>query len=143
MADLAASWWRISRAERLAAFASFPRNGLYVALFNTALAGLLTGIGFGGAFLGNFVFAQCIGLLAWLVADGSRRMLWPGRLPPPGPMLVLMLVTVAFAWPAGTWLASALIDRPVHTNAQTTSLLITIASAFAFGVYLRQRERAA
>ncbi len=57
---------------------SLVRRSVYVIAFNTAIAAILTGVGYGGAtFWESFVHSQSIGLLAWLICDGGRRLLWP------------------------------------------------------------------
>jgi len=132
-----------TRPERLTAFASLPRNGLYTALFTTGIAALLTAVGFGGSFAGNFVYSQCIGLPAWLLCDGGRRLLWPGKLSPAAPMMALMGVSLVLAWLGGTWLAAVLLGRPMRAEIQMTSLLVTAAGGFIAALYFREREKAA
>lgn len=132
-----------TRPDRLAAFASLPRNGVYTAIFSTGIAAVLTAVGFGGSFTGNFVYSQCIALPAWLLCDGGRRLLWPGKLSPAIPMMGLMAVSLVLAWLGGTWLAAVLLGHPMRAEIQTTSLLITAAGGFMAALYFREREKAA
>src|SRR6266700_954123 len=96
-----------------AACHTLPRNGLLVLVFNTVIAALLTGLGVGGGgFGGHLVYSHSIGLTAWLLADGGRRLLWPNR-PVPAPLLVLVFtVAMLIGWLAGTSLAAYLLGHP-------------------------------
>jgi len=133
------------RSERLAAFSSLPWNGLYTAIFNTGIAAVLTAVGFGGGFVVNFVYSQCIGLSAWLLTDGTRRLLWPGKIPPWGPMMALATGSLFFAWLGGSWLAALLCQtgRAANTERSLTVLLITAAAGFTIGLLFREREKVA
>ena len=136
----------MNHPDRLAAFATFPINGLYVALFNTGVAALLAAVGFGGSFAVNFVYSQCIGLPAWLVCDGGRRLLWPGQPSPTAPMIALASSSLLLAWFGGTRLAAFALGDPWHatgTEKGLTILLITVAAGFAIVLHLWEREKSA
>jgi signal transduction histidine kinase len=123
------------------AFASLPRNGLYVALFNTGIAVLLTAIGMPGGFLPHFVYSQCIGLPAWFLCDGGRRLLWPNARPPVALLAVFLAGSLLLASLGGTWLATRLLGHPWHVEGYLTSLVITAAAGFIVALYFWERER--
>lgn len=127
-------------AVRLAACASLPRNGLYVALFNTGIAALLTGIGMPGGFFAHFTYSQCIGLPAWLLCDGSRRLLWPTGRPPVRLLAPLLIGSLLLASLGGTWLATRLLGHPWRIEGYLTALVITAAAGFIATLYFWERE---
>ena len=116
---------------------------MYVALYNTAIAALLTAVGFGGGFLVNFVYSQCIGLTAWLLIDPSRHFLWRDRSPPAVPLLLIVVVSILAASVGGTWLAAALLGHPWRTHSHVTSLLITAVAGSIAVFYFWEREKMA
>jgi hypothetical protein len=128
-------------SARRAAFATLPRYGLYVVLFNTAIAALLTFLRFGGDLPQNFVYSQCIGLLAWLLSDGTRRLVWPDR--PPGlafaPVFVLAML---LAWFGGGRIAGLIFGHAWRPEHAATSLLITAIAGFIAVLYFVGREKA-
>ena len=130
-------------SPRLAACASLPRHGLYVAIYNTAVASLLTALAFGGGFFANFVYSQSIGLLAWLLIDGSRHLLWRDRRPPAAPMVLILAVSLLIASAGGTWLAASLLGHPWRAHSHLTSLLITAVAGSIAVFYFWEREKVA
>ena len=132
-----------TRADWLTACASLPRNGLYVALYNTVIASLLTAVGFGGGFFVNLVYSQCIGLTAWLLIDTSRHLLWRDRRPTVVPMVLILLVSMLVASVGGTWLAASLFGHPWRAHSHATSLLITAVAGSIAVYYFWEREKIA
>ena len=137
-------------SERSASRRSLPRFGLYSAVFNTALAGLLTAVGLGAEmhpgmgerFFVNFVYSQCIGLPAWILIDVARRVLWPDqrpRLPVFLPMVVAALLAATYG---GTWLGAQILGHPWSMKTPLTSLLITAMAGFICVMYFWERGRA-
>jgi signal transduction histidine kinase len=133
----------VTTSPRTAAFATLPRNGLYTVLYNTAIAALLTGIGFGGSFAVNFVYSQCIGLSIWVITDVSCRLLWPSARPPILAFVALLCVSVPIAWLAGTWLAALVSGHPWRVHGYLASLLVTAAAGVIGGFYFWEREKLA
>jgi len=129
--------------NRLAACATLPRNVLYTAIFCTVIAALLAAIGFGSGFGVNFVYSQCIGLPACLLADGGRRLLWPGRRAPLALLLPLLAASMLFAWFCGTWFGALLLGHPWRAQSYLTSLVITAAAGFVAVLYFWEREKVA
>lgn len=130
-------------SSRPAAWALLPKHGLYIALYNTAIAALLTAVGFGGGFFVNFVYSQCIGLTAWLLIDTSRHLLWRGGWPPAVPMLLIVVVSILAASVGGTWLAASLFGHPWRAHSHLTSLLITAVAGSVAVFYFWEREKIA
>lgn len=133
----------MTKSGRYAALASLPKHGAYVAVYNTAIAGLLAGIGYGSGFAVNFVYSQCIGMFIWLLTDVARRLLWPGR-PAPRVLLIPLLVgALPVAWLAGTWTAARLLGLPWHAGGYLTSLLVTAAAGAIAVFYFWERDKLA
>ena len=130
----------MTRYEFLSAFATLPRNGLYVAVFNTGIAGLLTAIGMPGGFFAHFTYSQCIGLPAWLLCDGARRLLWPSSRPRLALLAPLLAGSMLLASLGGTWLATRLLGHPWRIEGYLTSLVITAAAGFIVALYFWERE---
>jgi len=130
-------------SPRTAAFAMLPKHGAYVAVYNTAIAGVLAGIGFGGGFAVNFVYSQCIGMCVWLLTDVARRLLWPGRPAPRVLLIPLLVAALPVAWLAGTWTAARLLGLPWHAGGYLTSLLVTAAAGAIAIFYFWERDRLA
>ncbi len=130
-------------STRLAACATLPKNMLYTAIFGTAIAALLTAIGFGGGFGTNFVYSQCIGLPACLLGDGSRRLLWPKQRAPLALLLPLLAASMLLAWFGGTWFAALLLGQHWSTQSYLSSLVITAAAGFVAVLYFWEREKVA
>ncbi len=128
---------------RLASFASLPRHGLYIAIFNTGIAILLSAAHFGGDFVTNFIYSQCIGMIAWLLIDVPRRLLWGDERPPVVPMIALVSVAMLCASLGGTWLASKWLGHPWPWNVGrgTSGLLISTVAALFAVTYFYQRQR--
>jgi signal transduction histidine kinase len=133
-----------TRPDWRAACRTLPKNGLYVLVFNTVIAALLTGLGIGGGGFGScFVYSQSIGLTAWLLADGTRRLLWPNR-PVPTPLLiVLFTVSMLVGWLGGTTFAAYVLGHPQRSESYLTSLLVTAAAGFIATMYFWERQRLA
>jgi sensor histidine kinase YesM len=75
-------------------------------LFNTAIAGLLTAVGFGGSFWNNMVFSQCIGLSIY-AANASvmchvtdKRWRW-------GTLAITFPGSIVFGVTLGAWITGA------------------------------------
>jgi hypothetical protein len=130
-------------SARLAACATLPKNILYMAIFNAVIAALLTAIGFGGDFGVNLVYSQCIGLPAYLLSDGTRRLLWPGERAPIALLLPLLVAALLIAWYGGTWLAALLLGHPWRAERYLTSLVITAAAGFVAVLYFWERQKVA
>jgi sensor histidine kinase YesM len=116
---------------------------LYTAIFNTVIAALLTAVGLGSGFGVNLVYSQCIGLSAYLLSDGARRLLWPNRHAPLALLLPLLITSLLLAWFGGTWLAALLLGHPRHAEGDLTSLVITAAAGFVAVLYFWEREKMA
>ncbi|VVE46819.1 signal transduction histidine kinase [Pandoraea aquatica] len=118
----------------------FARELAGVLLFNTAIALALWFIGFGGTFIQNLVFAQCIGIAITVFIDGGRRLIWRDA----RPSMVGFLLLVAFGCAAG--LALGIVSgtmllglpitmwRPVNGHSMPIVLLIALI-ATAIGSY--------
>ena len=120
------------------------RSLLGTAAFNTAIAGLLTLIGFGGRFAENFVFSQCIGLTVIGVFFAGWRIGWPGARPSGWRGGVLVGCTILAGWLGGTALASALLGLPWHPRISGGAVLGITAAASLIGMsYFWNRERTA
>ena len=122
------------RPYRLAALRSLARNGLYAAIFNTAIAALLAAIGFGGDFLVNFVYSQCIGLPAWFLIDGARHLLWPNQRP-----RMLRADCHAMVALGGTLVAASLLGHSWHADHYLSSLVVTASAGFIAVLYFWER----
>jgi signal transduction histidine kinase len=130
-------------SARLAACATLPTNLLYTAIFNTAIAALLTTAGFGGGFGDNFVYSQCIGLSACLLSDGARRLLWPNQRAPLILLLPFLIASVLLSWFGGTGLAALLLGHPWRAGSYLASLVITAVAGFVAVLYFWEREKVA
>ena len=133
----------MTASARLAACATLPTNLLYTAIFNTVVAALLAAIGFGGGFGVNLVYSQCIGLPAYLLADGARRLLWPRQRAPLALLLPLLAASMLLAWFGGTWFAALLLGHPWRAQSYLSSLVITAAAGFVAVLYFWEREKVA
>ncbi|VVE51907.1 signal transduction histidine kinase [Pandoraea commovens] len=118
----------------------FARELVGVLLFNTAIALALWFIGFGGSFIQNLVFAQCIGIAITVFIDGGRRLIWRDA----RPSMAGFLLLVAFGCAAGLALGIAMgtillglpiaMWRPVNGHSMPIVLLIALI-ATAIGSY--------
>jgi LytS/YehU family sensor histidine kinase len=133
----------MTRSDRLAACATLPRNGLYVVVFNSAIAVLLSATGYGGSIGVSLVYSQCIGLAAWLLIDGSRRLLWPNKRPPLAWFMLLIVAAMPLASLGGSRLAALLLGHRWSPQTHPTLLLITAAAAFVATLYFWEREKLA
>lgn len=119
----------------------FPWRLLWTLVFNSLIAAFLTAIGYGGPFVVNVVFAQCIGLSIFAMIelvpfrrlDGTR---------------LAAAVAVAVALGALTGVLLALLITGVadeRTRAPLTVFLQTVVIALVFGAiagyYFFSRER--
>lgn len=126
------------------------KHGAYAAMFNTAIAALLTSVGLGEHFLAsfperffvNFVYSQCIGLPAWLLIDGARHLLWPNQRPRPLWFVPLVIASLAIATYGGTWLGARILGHPWNLQTPLTSLLISAIAGFIAVLYFWERGRA-
>ncbi|WP_167362693.1 sensor histidine kinase [Pandoraea faecigallinarum] len=116
----------------------FFRELAGVALFNTAIAGLLWFVGFGDAFVHNLVFAQCIGIAIAVFVDGGRRAIWRDARPPMAWFVLLVVFGCAAGLVAGIAAGTALLGlpismwRPLNGHALPVVLLVAlIATAIA------------
>jgi len=115
-----------------------------VIAFNAAIAALLTLLAYGGGFVENLVFAQCIGLIVLGVIHLGWRALWPGRQPPAVPLLALVALGVAVGWLGGSALAAALLGVPwTAGRADWAALAVTLAAGAAGTWFFWSRHRAA
>ncbi len=122
----------------------FPFALLAVAVFNTAIAGLLTLVRYGGSFGENLVFSQCIGLSVLLVIHFGWRLLWPGGKPPRPALLGLIGVGVLAGWLGGSALASALLGLPWTAGRSAyAALAVTFAAGFTGTWFFWTRQKAA
>jgi hypothetical protein len=128
---------------RSPAFASLPKHGALVAVYNTAIAVVLAVLGFGGGFAVNFVYSQCIGLSVWLLTDVARRLLWPNRPAPTLLLISVLLGALPIAWLGGTWTASRLLGLRWRAEGSLSSLLITAGAGFLATIYFWEREKMA
>jgi signal transduction histidine kinase len=107
---------------------------LIVAGFNTAIALLLTLVGYADL-LDNFIFSHCIGFSVLLIVDAGRRLLWHGRSPPTLPMIALVAGAILGGWLGGTFIASAILARPWNPGAAGGTALAVTAVAGLIGTY--------
>jgi len=114
-----------------AAFAGLPRALLYVLVFNTVVAVLLTAAGFGGDFGHNLVYSQCIGLAMLFSIHTAWHLLWPEGRPPAVGMLALLAIAVPVAWLAGSALAAALLGQPWRSAISQGGLAVLMITAAA------------
>ena len=117
---------------------------LTVAVLNTAIAVLLTLVGYGGSFRDNLVFSHCIGYSVLLLVHLGWRMFWPARKPPTWPLLGLVAVAVVGGWLGGSALASLLLGLPwTGGRSAGVALVITITAGFIGTGFFWTRHRAA
>jgi len=117
---------------------------LAVAVLNTAIAVLLTLVGYGGSFRDNLVFSHCIGYSVLLLVHLGWRMFWPARKPPTWPLLGLVAVAVVGGWLGGSALASLLLGLPwTGGRSAGVALVITITAGFIGTGFFWTRHRAA
>jgi signal transduction histidine kinase len=122
----------------------FPFALLAVAAFNTAIAGLLTLLRYGGGFWENFVFSQCIGLSVLLLIHFGWRGLWPARTPPRLPFIGLIALAIIGGWLAGSAIASAVLGMPWTAGRSAVAALgVTIAAGVTGTWFFWSRHRAA
>ena len=116
---------------------------LGVAAFNTAIAALLTLVGYGDGFGKNLVFSQCIGLTVLLVIHLGWRKFWPGRPPPLRlPFFALVALAVGGGWLGGSALASMLLGLPWHTGRSAyAALAVTLAAGVVMSWFFWSRQR--
>ena len=129
-----------------AAFTGLPRALLYVLVFNTVVAVLLTAAGFGTRFVDNLVYSQCIGLAMLLAIHTAWHLLWPERRPPALGMLLLLAIAVPVAWLAGSALAAALLGQPwrgAMSQGGLAALMITAAAGIVGTFFFWTRGRLA
>jgi signal transduction histidine kinase len=122
-----------------------PRNLLLALAFNAALAVFLTAALPGTRFGENLVYSQCIGLALWLLIDGTRVALWPGRAPPALPLALIVTVALPVGYLAGRSLAHALLGGGAHARITVhwPSVAVTIAASIVATFFLAARARAA
>jgi signal transduction histidine kinase len=122
----------------------FPFALLAVAAFNTAIAGLLTLVRYGGSFGENLVFSQCIGLSVLLVIHFGWRLLWPARKPPRPAFFGLIGLGVLAGWLGGSAIASVLLGLPWTAGRSAfAALAVTVAAGFTGTWFFWTRHRAA
>jgi signal transduction histidine kinase len=115
-----------------------------VGAFNTVIATLLTLVGYGGGFMENLVFSQCIGLTILAAIHLGWRRLWPGAKPPAGPFLALVAGAVLAGWLGGSLLASLLMGMPWTAGRNAwAALAVTVAAGTAGTWFFWTRHRAA
>jgi signal transduction histidine kinase len=115
---------------------------LAVAAFNTAIAGLLTLLRYGGGFRENFVFSQCIGLSVLLLIHFGWRGLWPAHKPPRLPFIGLIALAIIVGWLAGSAIASALLGLPWTAGRSAVAALgVTIAAGVVGTWFFWSRHR--
>jgi signal transduction histidine kinase len=115
-----------------------------VLAFNTAIAALLTLLRYGGGFVENLVFSQCIGLTVLLVIHAGWRGLWAGRRPPTAPFLVLIALGIAVGWLGGSALAAALLGMAWTAGRDAWAALgVTLAAGIAGTWFFWSRQKAA
>jgi signal transduction histidine kinase len=102
---------------------------LAVLAFNTGIAGLLTLVRYGGGFLENLVFSQCIGLSVLLLIHLGWRALWPVGKPPRLPFIGLIVLGIVAGWLGGSAIASALLGLPWTAGRSAVAALgVTVAA---------------
>jgi len=117
---------------------------LAVIAFNTAIAALLTLLRYGGGFLENLVFANCIGLIVLGVIHAGWRAFWPGRRPPIAAFIALIALGVAVGWLGGSAIAAALLGIPWTAGRDALAALgVTVAAGIAGTWFFWSRHKAA
>ena len=107
---------------------------LVVAGFNTAIALLLTLVGYGNPW-DNFIFSHCIGFSVLLIVDAGRRLLWRERSPPTLPMIALVAVAIVGGWLGGTLIATAILGQAWNPRLTGGTALAITAVAGLIGTY--------
>ncbi|MFJ2991582.1 sensor histidine kinase [Pandoraea sp. NPDC087047] len=119
---------------------TFWRELAGVLLFNTAIALMLWFIGYGGSFVQNLVFSQCIGIAITVFVDGGRRAIWRDATPSMVWFLLLVVLGCAAGLVVGIATGTVLLGlpismwRPVNGHALPVVLLIALI-ATAIGSY--------
>ncbi|WP_353193355.1 histidine kinase [Pandoraea pnomenusa] len=119
---------------------TFWRELVGILLFNTAIALGLWFIGFGGTFVQNLVFSQCIGISITVLVDGGRRAIWRDGAPPMLPFLLLVAFGCTAGLAGGIAIGTALLGlpmsmwRPVGGHSMSIVLIIALV-ATAAGTY--------
>ena len=98
------------------------RTLLYTAIFNTAIAGLLTTVGFGHGFGMTWVFSQCVGLTICVCVMSGSRLVQPEKL----------------ASKAGTVIISISIGAVIGTALGSMSLWLSARDEILAGGFLLQ-----
>jgi signal transduction histidine kinase len=121
------------------------RSAAIVALFNTAVAMLLSVARFGP--LGEtLLYSQSIGLCLFLCVRGAWRALWPGRRPPVAGLALVVALAIPLAWLGGSALAAALLGQPwpaALSHAGLAALTITAAAGIVAAFFFWNRVRVA
>ena len=117
---------------------------LAVLAFNTGIAALLTLVRYGGGFVENLVFSQCIGLSVLLLIHLGWRALWPVGKPPRPPFLALILLAIVAGWLGGSAIASALLGLPWTAGRSAIAALgVTVAAGIVGTWFFWSRHKAA
>jgi len=111
-----------------------PFQLLIVAGFNTAIALLLTLVGY-AELRDNLLFSHCIGFSVLLIVDAGRRLLWHGRTPPTLPMIALVAGAIIGGWLGGTFIATAILGQPWNPGVTGGTALAVTAVAGLIGTY--------
>jgi sensor histidine kinase YesM len=119
---------------------TFLRELAGVVFFNTAIALLLVFTGFGGTFLQNFVFSQCIGISITLFVDGGRRVIWGDGTPSMVPFLLLVVIGCVAGLVVGMACGTALLGVPISNwrmlNGRSLPIVLVVALiATGIGTY--------
>jgi len=117
---------------------------LAVAVFNTAIALLLSLVGYGGSFLDNLVFSHCIGFSVLLLVHFGWRWFWPVEKPPRGPFFGLIASAVLLGWLGGSAFASLLLGIPwTGGRSAGVALVVTVLAGVTGTGFFWARHRAA
>lgn len=115
-----------------------------VGAFNTVIAALLTLVGYGGGFVENLLFSQCIGLTILLLIHLGWRRFWPGEKPPRGPFFALIAAGVIGGWLGGSLVASLLLGQPWTAGRNAwVALAVTVVAGVSSTWFFWSRQRAA
>ncbi|WP_174995848.1 sensor histidine kinase [Pandoraea horticolens] len=119
---------------------TFFRELVGVALFNTVIALILFFVGFGGTFVQNFVFSQCIGISITAFVDGGRRAIWRDGAPAMVPFLLLVAFGCAAGLVLGIAIGTVLLGLPISMwrplNGHSLPIVLLIALlATGIGTY--------
>lgn len=119
---------------------TFFRELVGVGLFNTVIALILFFVGFGGTFVQNFVFSQCIGISITAFVDGGRRAIWRDGAPATAPFLLLVAFGCAAGLVSGIAIGTALLGLPISMwrplNGHSLPIVLLIALlATGIGTY--------